>query len=270
MAPVVRVVPFGDGYGVVSAVTPFHPEDHTWPDQPADVGTLTLGGRTSQVVDCVIGAAPRGAAGALSIGSDVPVRRGDPGWDWYVVHLTPDDPGPAVGEAVELAVDPAHRHGLSAGHTACELVGLALNQVLAARWSKEVKPDALGAPDFDKLAITRSRITARVSVDHYRLGKSLRRKGFSAVGLADELPEAEAAVNALMAGWIAEDAPTGVRTDGPTVADPRYFCCGLRQGAVTTPCGGTHVERTGELGRVSVTLELSEDGTELRMEAKGT
>lgn len=98
------------------------------------------------------------------------------------------------------------------------------------RWSKEAKPDALGAPDFDKLAITSSRIFAHGSVDHYRLGKSLRRKGFSAEGLAAELPGIEAGVNTLMAGWVAEDAPVGVATEGPGIDALRHFRCALAEG----------------------------------------
>jgi alanyl-tRNA synthetase len=204
----------------------------------------------------------------MSVGDDIPVRRSERDWNWHVVHVLAEDPGPVTGERVELEVDAVLRHGLSAGHTACELVGLALNRMLAGRWSKEARPDALGAPDFDKLAIIRSRIRPHASVDHYRLGKSLRRKGFSAEGLAADLPRIEAGVNALMERWMTEDAPVGVRTEGPGIDALRHFCCGLSDGDVQVPCGGTHLSSTGELGSLAVTLGLSEDGTELRMEAE--
>jgi alanyl-tRNA synthetase len=262
-----RTVSVGDRHGVVCATTPFHPVDHTWPDQPADRGTLTVSGRALPVEDCVIGAAPRDGSAPVSTGDGIAVRRGDPDWNWYVVHLVAEDPGARAGEPVRLEADPQWRLGLSAGHTSCELVGLALNRVLAGWWTKPAKDDALGHPDFDKLAISRSRIHPYGSVDHYRLGKSLRRKGFSADRLADELPDLEAGINAAMERWVAEDAPVGVDTEGPGVAARRHFCCGLSDGAVRVPCGGTHIARTGELGSARVSLSLSEDGSELRMEA---
>jgi alanyl-tRNA synthetase len=37
---IVEAVPVGDRHGLVVAETPFHPLDHTWPDQPADRGTI--------------------------------------------------------------------------------------------------------------------------------------------------------------------------------------------------------------------------------------
>ncbi|SDY44051.1 alanyl-tRNA synthetase [Micromonospora pattaloongensis] len=260
-------VPVGDRHGIVCATTPFHPIDHTWPDQPADQGTLTVGGQALAVEDCVIGAAPRDGSAPISTGDDIEVRRDDPDWNWYVVHVVAADPGAVTGERAGLEVDPVWRHGLSAGHTMCELVGLALNRELAGRWTKPVKDDALGHPDFDKLAITRSRIQPTGSVDHYRLGKSLRRKGFSADRLATELPELEAGINAVMERWVAEDATVGVETEGPGVDAMRTFYCELSDGAVRVPCGGTHVTRTGEIGFTQVSLSLSDDGSELRMEA---
>ncbi|MEU6813679.1 metal-dependent hydrolase [Streptomyces sp. NPDC046860] len=266
-AVVREVLALEGGFGVVCDTTPFHPVDHTWPDQPADRGVLTARSEAYAVEDCLIGAAPRDGSAPLAVGPGIPVRRGEEGWDWHVVHVLAADPGPLTGERVRLDVDAERRYGLSAGHTLCELAGLALNRMLAPHWTKEAKPDALGAPDFDKLAITDSRISARASVDHYRLGKSLRRKGFSAEGLAAGLPGIEAGVNTLMAGWIAEDAPVGVAAEGPGIDALRHFRCGLAEGEASALCGGTHVTRTGELGQVRITLELSGDGSELRMEA---
>jgi alanyl-tRNA synthetase len=265
-ATVTRVVAVDDRFGVVCDATPFHPVDHTWPDQPGDQGVITADGYRAAVVDCVIGAAPAGGAeGGMRLGVDIPVRRGDTGWTWYAVHVVADDPRSALGRPVQLQVDAALRRGLSAGHTACELVGPALNDALRDRWTKDAKPDALGAPDFDKLAIASSRIYPYGSVDHYRIGKSLRRKGFSPEGLAESLASVAARVNALLAGWVAEDVPVTVRTDGPTLADLRYFSCRVNQGEIAAPCGGTHVATTGELGRVSADLSLSDDGSELRL-----
>ncbi|NUR83524.1 MAG: metal-dependent hydrolase, partial [Nonomuraea sp.] len=171
---IVGTVRAGAGHGLVTAETPFHPLDHTWPDQPADRGTI--GGLP--VLDCVTAAA---SDEGLFLGEEIPVRRGADGWQWLVVHVvgSPLD----EGTQVDLEVDPAYRAALSAGHTACHLAALALNAALAPYWRKEAKQDALGNPDFDQSAITSSRIAEYGSVDVYRLGKSLRKKGFSAEGL---------------------------------------------------------------------------------------
>lgn len=245
----------GVRHGLVTAETPFHPLDHTWPDQPADRGTI--GGLA--VVDCVTGA--RSAEGEILLGQDIPARRGDEGWDWIVVHVT--DAPLETGATVELAVDEAYRQSLSAGHTGCHLAALALNAALADRWRKEVRTDALGHPDFDQSAITSSRIAPRASVDEYRLGKSLRKKGFSAEGL--DLGDVAGRVNDLLKAWVAADAPVWIDVPGPELTARRTWHCALPDGEVSIPCGGTHVERTSRLGAVSVTLTLSEDGSQLTM-----
>ena len=90
---------------------------------------------------------------------------------------------------VELVVDADYRTRLSVGHTACHLASLALNRAVADRWKKEVRADGLGAPDFDGTAIDVSLIVENGSVDTYRLGKSLRKRGFVTEGIAEALPD---------------------------------------------------------------------------------
>ncbi|WP_406313034.1 metal-dependent hydrolase [Streptosporangium sp. NBC_01639] len=254
---VVGTVPVGDRHGTIVAETPFHPLDHTWPDQPADTGTI--GGLA--VVDCVTGAVEEGGE-TVRLGEDIPVRRGTPGWSWLVVHVTD---APVPDREVELVVDAAVRHALSAGHTACHLAALALNAALAGRWRKEVPCDALGHPDFDQTAIASSRILPGGSRDVYRLGKSLRRKGFTAEGLAEELPEIAQRAGDRLKEWVAADAPVWIDSPGPELTARRTWHCGLPGGEVAIPCGGTHLSRTSELGALTVTLELSGDGSELTM-----
>ncbi|MCP2349527.1 metal-dependent hydrolase [Nonomuraea roseoviolacea] len=255
LSRIVGTVPVGERHGLVVSETPFHPLDHTWPDQPADRGTI--GGLP--VVDCVTGA---WSDGEIHLGADIPARRGAEGWQWLVVHVT-DAPLP-VGDSVDLAVDPAYRAALSAGHTACHLAALALNAALADRWRKEPALDALGRPDFDQTAITSSRIEPDASVDVYRLGKSLRKKGFTAEGLDTALAEVAAAVNDRLKAWVAADAPVRLDVPGPELTARRTWHCSLPEGEASIPCGGTHVTRTSELGAVTVELAL-EEGTTLTM-----
>ncbi|MBO2449319.1 metal-dependent hydrolase [Actinomadura barringtoniae] len=256
----------GGGFGVVTRETPFHPLDHTWPDQPADTGLIVVDEVRHRVVDCLTGAMEEAGSGALLLGTEIPVRRGDEGWDWLVVHVVEREV--AVGEPADLEVDPDRRRALSAGHTACHLMALALNAALAPRWRKEARNDGLGRPDFDSLAITSSRIVEGGSLDTYRLGKSLRKKGFTAEGLADDLPALTEEINGLLAEWLASDAPVRIEVPSPELTARREWHCSLPDGEVSIPCGGTHVRRLGELSSATATLELSPEGDELAVETK--
>ncbi|MFE9422547.1 metal-dependent hydrolase [Kitasatospora sp. NPDC006697] len=268
---VLAVHPLGDGRtGVVTAETPFHPLDHTWPDQPADTGTLTVDGTELPVLDCLTAAVgPDG--GELLVGADIPVRRGDEAWSWLVLHVVGEAPaGLLPGAAVELAVDAERRAALSASHTGCHLLALALNEALAPRWRKDPgRSDALGHPDFDSLAMASSVMDTEASTDTYRLGKSLRKKGFTAEAaddlpaLAEALPAVTAAVNERLAGWVAADAPVRIEVPGPELTARRTWHCELPAGPAQLACGGTHLHRLGQLSALETELTLSADGTEL-------
>lgn len=249
---VVHVADAGEGRtAVILDATAFHPVDTAWPDQPADRGILRTRDRRIEVIDAVIGAAQEDT---LLLGRDVPVRTGTEGWTFVVAHIVADA-GLAVGDTVDVVVDRAHRAALSAGHTACHLASLALDAALADAWRKPVVLDALGAPAFDALAIQESRILENGSRDVYRIGKSLRRKGFDPEALHDTKALAER-VNARLAEWVAEGAPVRIDRDGPALADRRTWVCTLREGEARIPCGGTHVASLAELETVTVALDL--------------
>ncbi|MFJ6001273.1 metal-dependent hydrolase [Arthrobacter sp. NPDC092385] len=251
---------------VLLDTTAFHPVDHAWPDQGPDRGELVTGARRWTVVDCVVGATD---GTALHLGAESPVRKGTEGWAFVVVHLIEgtDGDGPAEGDDVVVRVDSAYRAAVSAGHTGCHLASLALNRALADRWKKDVAPDALGAPNFDALAIETTVIGEFGSVDTYRLGKSLRRKGFSTADL--DTAATAAAVNATLAEWTATEASIGIAVDGPGLTDRRRWICDLPGERAEIPCGGTHL---GSLAGTDVTvrLELADaDGTPvLRMDTR--
>lgn len=251
------------GVAVVTATTPFHPVDHGWPDQGPDRGTATIDGSRRDVIDVLVGATD---GGRLHLGSDIPARRGTPGWTFVVVHLLPPGtPAPRPGTAVRLEVAAAHRDPLSAGHTACHLAALALNAALAGRWRKPVPPDGLGHPQFDQQAIRSSQIRSFGAVDTYRLGKSLRKQGFDADGLVNALPEVTAAANAALAGWLTSGAPVRVEVAGPGLTDRREWVCELPDAVVRIPCGGTHVTSLSAFQAVTVQLSYDEQGGSLVM-----
>jgi alanyl-tRNA synthetase len=264
VSEVVHVTSAADGRSaVVVAATAFHPVDTAWPDQPSDRGILIRADGTEvPIVEAVVGATE---GGELFLGPDVPVRTGTEGWTFVVAHLIEGEP-PAVGETVTVDADAALRAQLSRGHTACHLASLALDAALADAWRKDTPVDALGAPAFDALAIQESRILPDGSRDVYRIGKSLRRKGFDPAAF-DDLDVLAARVDAALADWIAAGGAVRIEADGAALADRRTWVCELPSATVRIPCGGTHVTDLTELAAATVTFSQTpvEGGLEVVM-----
>jgi alanyl-tRNA synthetase len=257
-ATVIHTETLDDGrVAVLLDATPCHPVDAGWPDQGPDRATLSWGQVNAEVIDCVVGATD---GIRLYLGADVPVRKGSEGWAFVVAHLV--EVAPPVGTEVTVTVDAEHRREISLGHTACHLASLALNRALADRWTKELPTDALGSPNFDQAANDTSTIVPGGSFDTYRLNKSLRRKGFTTEGFADSLGAVTHAVNAQLASWVAADSAVRIDREGEQLTDRRSWVCTLPDGEAVIPCGGTHASSLGELGTVTVTLELDDaEGT---------
>lgn len=255
---VLHTAPVPDGrLAVITDSTSFHPVDAAWPDQPADAGVIRVGGTELPVRDAVVGATD---GSVLHLGADIPVRPGTEGWAFLVAHLVDGDSTIAAGDEVEIEADAATRRALSTGHTACHLASLALNRVLAGRWSKPAREDSLGSPDFDGAAISSSRIVPGGSVDRYRLNKSLRRAGFDTASLAGELDDVQGEVAELLERWIASAAPVRVEAEGDGLTDRRAWVCELPDGTARIPCGGTHLTSLAELGDVTTAFTVVDDG----------
>jgi alanyl-tRNA synthetase len=265
---VVHVEPLDAGrWGVLLDATACHPVDTAWPDQPADRGTLTTARGPLPIADAVTGGIHDGV---LHVGAALPVRTGTEGWTFVVVHVV-EAPPPAEGAQVRVDVDAAHRAALSVGHTACHLAALALDAALAEAWSKAAPTDPLGNPAFDALAIRSSRIRERGSTDVYRIGKSLRRKGF-AVAALDDLAAVTERADAHLARWVAAGGAVRVDRSDDAFSARRTWVCDLPEGRTDIPCGGTHARDVAELGRVTVSLATREveGGLELTMETVAT
>ncbi len=258
---VLHVEPVGDHrLAVVLDETACHPVDAAWPDQPADQATLRFGdgddGREVAVLDCVVGATD---GTELYLGDAVPVKQGTEGWAFLVVHLVAGDAAAAAveGATARVEVDAATRHALSAGHTGCHLASLALNTALADAWRKEVALDTLGAPDFDALACESSRIAPHASTDRYRIGKSLRRKGFDPAAL-DDLEALGSRIRETLDGWLDSGAAVRIDRDGDGLTDRRRWHCELPGGPAVLACGGTHAASLTEFSSIAVWLEREE------------
>jgi alanyl-tRNA synthetase len=243
--------------------TAFHPVDVAWPDQPADRGTLTTSLGSQLIVDALTGGVHDGR---LQLGADLPVRTGTEGWVFVVAHIIEGDP-PSLGESAHVDVDTDFRAALSAAHTACHLAALALDAALAEGWDKPAPTDSLGNPAFDALAIQESRISPYSSTDVYRIGKSLRRKGFMPAAIADPGVVAER-VDARLAQWLAAGGTVRIERDDDRLSSRRTWGCELPDGRAEIPCGGTHIGDLGELSSVKVTLATRDvdGGVELVMD----
>lgn len=258
---VAAVAQRGDDFAVMTEVTPFHPRDFQWPDQPEDRGCIqTADGRRYPVADAVfVGISP---AGIFSVDREIPVKKNDPDWYFCVGHIIQGErPFFARGEEIVLLADEARRLALSRAHSAAHLMALALDRTLAPLWHKEVKSDALGAPDFDELAMDVSAINLLACHDRYRIGKSLRKKGFSGDELRQNLKKHEDEINATLAAWLAHDTPIALRAEGEDLTSHRYFCTSVEDKPVEMPCGGTHVRSFAEIGTAAVKLSMPDEET---------
>lgn len=260
-------VPAGPAHALIVAETPFHPVDHRWADQPADTGAVDLLAVRLPVVDCVIGAARRGTETVL-LGPAIPARRGDDMWCWLVLHVV-DLPAELIdraeGAAVLLTVDSERRERLSAVHTACHLSGLAVNAALSGLWRKTVALDSLGSPDFERQALVASRLSEHGYFDTYRVGRTMRKSGFHAEGLATTVPGLAAAVCERIHRWMSTAAPVRVKAHGPGLGDPREWTCELLGKTAHVACGGTHPADLGALADIRVVAELSVEGDVLEV-----
>ena len=251
---VLQVEPAGDDrWAVFLDRTAAHPVDTAWPDQPADRVALRGPDDAYDVAEVRVAGFHDGS---VLLADALPVRTGTPGWVFGVAHVVAGTP-PRVGETVTVTVDAAYRAALSVAHSACHLAALALDAALADHWSKAVPEDALGRPAFDALAVTRSSIHEYRSEDVYRIGKSLRKKGFDPSAFDD--PDAIAArVTEQLRAWTAAGGSIHVDAEGPGLSARRQWTCALPEGTAAIPCGGTHAESLVDLVDPAVTISVED------------
>ena len=102
---------------------------------------------------------------------------------------------------------------------------------------------------------------------HYRIGKSLRRKGFAPTSLDDPSAVADR-VNAQLVQWIKAGGAVRIERDDTALSTRRTWVCELPNGLTNIPCGGTHLRDLAELSDITTSLTTAEidGGLELVME----
>lgn len=259
-----------DTYMVVMDRSPYHPTDPWWSDQPGDVGSLRLGASTMEIIDSRT--VVETADGVIWVGPEVPPKRADDSrlFVGHVLHapssFSADD---LIGQKVLLEVHARRRQRLGAAHSRSHLFAIALNATLAPLWSKPVLLDSRGSPDFDRLAISSSRIDEGGSTEIYRLGKSIRKKGLDISTLGARLEPLIGAATEQVNQWISLDVPIEVTTGQELeLTSRRSWACDLPGGRAEIPCGSTHVARTGLLGTLAVTPEWNSEAQTLTLQLK--
>lgn len=285
-----------EGTRVLFAVerTPCHPESPRWPDQPADrclVEALQSSPTTSQAhtsastrggpptatveqtpVDCKEGFLRDGRLGLGDgrLGLEDPDSPDEASETIRcVVHSAPEELTIGVGDEVRLSVDADYRERVSRSHSRCHLISLALNAALAGAWRADKRPpahDSLGNPDFDKLAIVSSKIGEEGSVDVYRVGRHVRKAGFSAEAL-DDTDTLAREVAQIAERWLLSSPEIAVTPGRCRLAERRTWSCELPEGTASFPCGGTHVRRLEPAEGLSVALSWDPRERHLRMTA---
>lgn len=203
---------------IITEETPFHPLDYNWPDQPGDKGWIIIKDIKHPIVRCLT-AAFNQQTGEFLIDQEIKsrkIRRGDPDWFFLVAHLIENrliaNENDWIGLKAHLEVDGSYRDKISKAHTAVHLAALALNKVTWKFWKKQPENlDSLGNPNLDAEAVVMSEINQECSRDHYRCGKSLRKKGFdgSAFFSESEFKQIETNINKQLLEWCTH--PKGIK-----------------------------------------------------------
>lgn len=246
--------------GIVAKVTCMHPRDFRWPDQPADRGSLLVDGQLIPVSDTV---KARVTEDGYQVDKDISLQRGKESSEavLVVMHCIDDDVGVSTGDEVEINVDPEYRFSISSGHSASHLLTLGLNEVLSTYWKKTPQIDENGFPAFTEMTLSNSQISEFSCQDTFRIGKSLKKKGFDADLLWQSLPDIEMKLNEFIDTIVADDnAKAFMEPSECPINEHRKWHLEANR-SYTKSCGGTHLKDFSQISNIRV--ELSQGDQEL-------
>lgn len=255
--------------GVIADKTCFHPIDYKWPDQPGDKGKIIIIDNNIEmhVENSFIAAINKNTKSYIYDKEDVKSIKIKDDYHFVVVHVVENGFREELVQyihdesVIKLHVDDEYRKKLSSSHTACHLAALALNKATTPFWKnkKEIKRDSLGSFDFDKICIEKSKILPEKSVDIYRLGKSISKKGFNVNEFIANLSEVELDINNQLNKWIelskTKEVKCKVIPDESFLTEKRVWQCYFPEGGAVIPCGGTHITNLNMFKKIKVKLD---------------
>ncbi len=269
-AKIKGVFSFPEGLYVCTDMSPFHPEDYLGGDQPGDKGKIVIQGKTYKVEDSRIIIIDINTRKNVFPKSKSAFYKGlqEGIYIAMIGHFIIDDlnslnENSLIDLDCELYVDEKFRENLSKTHTTVHLMSIILNEELASFWKKEVDfKDDLNNPNFDALAIQKSKIYTYYATDVYRIGKSLSKKGFDLVKFKSLdfkkfSIELSSSLNKLID--INKSSKVSMFGDNIQLGAKRNFKVKINDRFVTIPCGGTHVSSLSQLPKVTVDCFYNEE-----------
>ncbi|WP_228903098.1 hypothetical protein [Photorhabdus bodei] len=255
---IIGMMKYGNGILLLTQDSPFYPRNYKWPDQLHDTGIVSISNKEFSVTKVYTAGL---IDGHLYIDQEITQQATSP--DKIIpAHYIPDlqeiSEKDLIGKKITLSVNNEARYKISAAHSIAHFMSLALNKATHHIWSKIYDTDGLGNYNLDKAAIYQSSITELKSVDIYRFGKSLRKKGFDKNILIENLDKINREVNSTLNNWLSQGAEITIEYKSKDINDTRLWKSTIDSKVVTIPCGGTHINNINEVKDVNVEIKIGE------------
>ncbi|KMW72512.1 hypothetical protein TI10_13735 [Photorhabdus luminescens subsp. luminescens] len=255
---IIGVMKYEDGAILITQDSPFYPKNYKWPDQLHDHGIISIDDKELAVTKVYTAGLINGH---LYIDQEITKQATLPA-KIMPAHYLPDLQGiyerDLIGKTVTLSVNDKTRYRVSAAHSMAHFMSLALNKATNHIWSKVYDTDDLGNYNLDKASIYQSSITELQSVDIYRFGKSIKKKGFDKNILIENLDKINREVNNTLNNWLTQGAEITVEYKSKEISDTRLWKSTIDSTVVTIPCGGTHINNINEVKGVNVEIKIGE------------
>ncbi|CDG22878.1 conserved protein of unknown function [Xenorhabdus poinarii G6] len=255
---VIDILKYHDGYIVITENSPFYPKNYKWGDQKSDVGIIAVNHHRLNVVKTYTAAI---IDGQIYIDQNIPNKLDSADKlipAHYLVSLNGVEEKTIIGNNVKLSVDADARHKISAAHSMAHFMSLALNKAANKYWNKDYDTDSLGNFNFDKASIFKSSISELQSVDIYRLGKSIKKKGFDKTVFLQNLNGVSEEINLTLNHWLSIGCEIQVEYTSKNISDLRLWKSTIENHPIIIPCGGTHISNTEEIKDAKVEITPGE------------
>ncbi|WFQ78470.1 hypothetical protein PXH59_12115 [Xenorhabdus sp. SF857] len=257
-AIIIEAFKYNNGYIVITSNSPFYPKNYKWGDQKSDIGVIVLNNQAVNIVKTYTAVI---IDSMIYIDHDIPKKLNIEDKlipAHYLESLNGLECQSIVGAKVKLSVDAEVRHKISAAHSMAHFMSLALNKVTNKYWNKDYDKDSLENYNLDKAAIFKSSISELKSIDTYRLGKSLKKKGFDKASFLESIVSINEEINLILKNWLVTGSEIRVEYTSQDIGSLRLWKSTVENRPVVIPCGGTHIKNTEEIQDIKVEIKPEE------------